>query len=76
MTKTKFQQKKRLVYALDPDSLDDAYEFKYELSEAMDEVIESIKGLKKIIEGWMSLMINDHLTVELPDEPEIGPLPF
>lgn len=74
--KSKLPLKKRLIYVVDPETMNDAYEFKYELSGAIDEVIDSIKGLKNIIDVWMPLAFNDCLTKEPTDEQDSGPFPF
>ncbi len=74
-TKSKCQGKKRLVYVVDPNALEDAYEFKYELTDAMDEIIESIKGLKRVVEVWLPLSFTDRLIEELTDEQDPGSLP-
>ena len=74
--KSKFQPKKRLICPIDLDTMDDIYEFKYELSEAIDEVIKSIVGLKSVVDVWMPLAFNDHLTKKLLDEQDSCPLSF
>ena len=73
---SKCQQKKRLVCAIAPNMLNDTCEFKYELSGAIDDVIDAIKRLKITIDSWMPLAFNEQLIDQLTDEQESGPLPF
>ncbi len=74
-TKTQTQLKKGLIYALNIATVDETYEFKYELSGAIDEVIDSIRGLKNIIDAWMPLGPFDY-PPDMMDEQDSGPLPF
>ncbi len=75
-TKTPLQQKQGLIYALNMATVDEAYEFKYELSSAMDEIISSFQGLKNVIDAWLPLGSIDFPMKDLMDEQESVPLPF
>ena len=74
--KAQSELKKELIYTIDMDMLDDIYEFKYELSGAIDEVIDSIKGLKSVIDVYLPIGLTDCPAKDLMDTQESGQLPF
>lgn len=74
--KAQQQLKKRLFYNIDMATLDEIYEFKYELTGAIDEIIDSIQGLRRIIDVSIPLGSINYPAIEMMDEQDTGELPF